>query len=277
MGLRLELEQGERCDEPSASGQRRATRAQRSSGFVWLGHLVKAQCGLFPASTRCKAFVRATGLNSSPPFFSIGYGGGLLAHNPNLAEDLPVNDAPLVVASGQARFVPDPAARLQNGGFENFARNQLKHFDLQDAPGVISFTDTGVKHRGQTALRLENFQSDPHGHGRVMQAVPVTPHRCSDGHDAYYLMRGSFAGAWNNLPRDIVMCVWGGEPRPRSLQFFAAHGFSTLVASYYDADNLDEVKGWMEAAAPLPSVPGLMYAPWTKKYDLLPAFGNLLR
>jgi hypothetical protein len=53
-----------------------------------------------------------------PAVFSVGYGSGILAHDPNLAEGLPVADAPFVVQGNEARFIPDPAARLVNGGFE---------------------------------------------------------------------------------------------------------------------------------------------------------------
>ena len=58
--------------------------------------------------------------------------------------------------------------------------------------------------------------------------------------------------------------------------FFADQGFGTLVACYYDAENLDEVKGWIKLAKPLPKVRGFMYTPWTRKYDLVPEFGKLL-
>jgi len=118
------------------------------------------------------------GLELIPAVFSIGYGGGILAHNPNLAEGLPVTDAPFVVAGVQAKFVPDPAARLVDGGFENFSGNKFPGFGFCDQPGEISFADTTVKHSGRASLRLENFASEPHGHGRVMQTVHVTPHRC---------------------------------------------------------------------------------------------------
>jgi hypothetical protein len=91
----------------------------------------------------------------------------------------------------------------------------------------------------------------------------------------FFLVQGDFTGSWNHLPKDITVCVWGGEPREPSLKFFAEHGFSTLVACYYDGDNLDDVKRWMKLARPLPNVRGFMYTPWTEKYDLLPAFGDL--
>jgi hypothetical protein len=461
------------------------------------------------------------GLELIPAFFSIGYGGGILAHNPNLAEGLPVMDAPFVVAGGEARFVPDAQARLVNGGFEEFSGNKLAAFDFCDQPGVVSFVDTEIKHGGRASLRLEHFEADPHGHGRVMQTVHLAPHRCyrvslwvrteglrpagafrcmtlagdhdlaprefnlpattdwrkisylfnslgnekvnlyaglwdgkggtvwlddwtiedagpvnvlhrpgtpvvvrgGDGatvyaegrdyaplrspdfnvwrgdsqpavlkllpggritngqplrvswyhpllindsqvtvcmgepevyeifdheaklladhlhpravvlgtdeirmggtcqacagrnlaellgecitkqaaafrryspgariyvwsdmldpshnaHGGYYLAQGDFTGSWEHVPRDVIMTVWGGEPREESLRFFAAHGFSTLAACYYDADNLNGVKQWLTAARPVANVRGFMYTPWARKYELLPAFGELLR
>ena len=92
----------------------------------------------------------------------------------------------------------------------------------------------------------------------------------------YYLVRGDFTGSWNHIPKDMTIAVWGGEPREKNLKFFADQGFETLCACYYDAPNLDEVKGWIKMATPLPKVRGFMYTPWTRKYDLIPEFGKLL-
>jgi hypothetical protein len=113
-----------------------------------------------------------------PSVFSIGYGGGLLAHDRHLAEGLPVVDAPFVVHGNVAQFVPDETVRLANGDFEKFKNNKFKGFNFHDEPGVVSFADTAVKHGGAAALRLENFTANPHGHGRIMQEVRVRPHRC---------------------------------------------------------------------------------------------------
>jgi hypothetical protein len=49
------------------------------------------------------------------------------------------------------------------------------------------------------------------------------------------------------------------------------------VACYYDADNLDEVKGWLQLARRLSRVRGFMYTTWERKYQLLPDFGNLIK
>jgi hypothetical protein len=95
--------------------------------------------------------------------------------------------------------------------------------------------------------------------------------------DNYYLVAGNFTGSWKQVPKDLIMAVWGGEPREKSLRFFADQGFSTLVACYYDADDLSDVKKWLALAQPLLNVRGFMYTPWTKKYDLLREFGNLFK
>jgi len=113
-----------------------------------------------------------------PSVFSIGYGGGILAHNRYLAEGLPVRDALFVVEGRSARLVPDPPVHLRNPGFEEYHGNRAVGWNFHDAPGEISFIDTQIFHSGRASLRMENFGRDPHGHGRVMQEVQVHPYRC---------------------------------------------------------------------------------------------------
>jgi hypothetical protein len=103
----------------------------------------------------------------------------------------------------------------------------------------------------------------------------LDPHH--NAHGDYYLVDGDFTGSWLHIPKDLTIVVWGGPPREKSLQFFAGQGFRTLVACYYDAASLDTAQGWLDVARPLPNVRGFMYTPWRKKYELLPAFGDLLR
>ena len=97
-----------------------------------------------------------------------------------------------------------------------------------------------------------------------------------NAHGNYYLVEGDFTGSWRHVPKDLVMAVWGGAPREKSLRFIAGEGSQTLVACYYDADDLNDVKGWLELARQTPHVRGFMYTPWQRKYSLLPAFGDLL-
>lgn len=468
-----------------------------------------------------KAACDRLGIELIPAVFSVGYGGGALAHDRNLAEGLPVENAPFVVRGSEAALVPDTSVRIGNGDFEAFSGQRFPGFNFHDRPGEISFVDTENRHGGQAALRLENFTATPAGHGRVMQEVrvqprrsyrlslwvkteelqpagafrvqvlagprslaprsfnlpatggwqklttvfnsltfdsvriyaglwggkagrvwiddwtleeigplnvlhrpgtPVTvrnedgsvtyaagrdyeplldpgysPHRVDrpavslrlaagsrirDGqrlrvswyhpmainasqitvcmgepalhaifdHEAkllaerlrprrvllnmdeirmggscracrgrdmgellgecltrqaaairrhmpgaqvyvwsdmldpnhnargkYYLVEGDYTGSWRHVPKDLIMTVWGGAPREKSLQFFAEEGFATLIGCYYDANDLNDVKRWLALTRPMSHVRGFMYTPWQRKYDLLPAFGDLVR
>lgn len=102
----------------------------------------------------------------------------------------------------------------------------------------------------------------------------LDPHH--NAHGDYYLVQGSFEGSWRYVPRDLSMAVWGGRPRPESLEFFAQEGFRMLAACYYDADDLTEVRRWLELCDPLPNVRGFMYTTWQRRYDWLEEFGRLV-
>ncbi len=459
-------------------------------------------------------------LDLIPSIFSVGYGGGVLWHDHNMAEGLPVKDALFEVRGSEAVHVPDPPVSIVNGGFEEFEGNRMKAFAFHDEPGVVSFPDTQVFHSGKASLRFENFRAQSAGNARVMQEVRVHPYRCyrmsvwvktenlqprqnlrllvlagdrdlaprsfdvpatsdwrkltitfnsmanekvlvyvglwggqsgrfwvddwtleevgpinvlqragtpvtvksEDGsvvyeagkdyapltdpsfsfwnvdrpaptlrllpgsrirdgqrlrvswyhpaviyesqvtvcmgepalyeiyaheakllwerlkfrkvilsmdevrmggtcracegrdmakllgecvtkqiqilrrlnprvqvyvwsdmfdphhnaHANYYLVQGDFTGSWKHIPKDTIIAVWGGAPRAQSLKHFAEQGFRTLIACYYDAPNLDEVKGWQSLAKETNGVTGFMYTTWERRYDLLGAFGDLL-
>lgn len=468
-----------------------------------------------------KAVCERNHVDLIPAVFSVGYGGGALSHDRNLAEGLPVEKAAFLAAPGEAAFLPDPAVRIVNGGFEEFSGQRFPGFNFHDRPGEVSFVDTAVRHSGRAALRMENFTVTPPGHGRVMQEVRVTPRRCyrvtlwvkteglqpagafhvqvlagnrplapknftvpstgdwqkvtmlfnsltfdsvriyagiwngkagriwiddwtveevgplnvlrrpgtpvtvqsEDGastyaegrdyeplvdpnynpqrvdhawptlrlangsriregqklrvswyhpmaindsqvtvcmgepalyeiydHEAklmaerlhprrvllnmdeirmggscracrgrnmgellgecitrqvaairrhmpgaqiyiwsdmldpthnarpnYYLVEGDYTGVWRHVPKDIIPTIWSRAPREQSLQFFSAEGFTTLVGCYYDADDLKDVERWLELTRGMPNVRGFMYTPWQRKYELLPAFGDLVQ
>jgi len=487
-------------------------------------------CGLDDLSQKSPDFLRRLGevkyqceensLDLIPAIFSVGYGSAALAHDPNLAEGLPVEDAPFVVKGGEAHIASSAPPPFKNGGFENFNGNSPDDFEFCDQPGQISFADTAVKHSGTSSLRLENFTANQYGHGRAMQKIAVQPHRsyrltlwvkteglepanavhveiltgdrevaprefhlpatsdwrkvtmlfnsldhntlsvyagvwgaksgklwlddwsieetgpvnvlrrpgtpvnvrsedgatvytegkdyaplvdphldpwrddgpalpmrilpsgrivegqnlkvswyhsqiiydsqvtvcmaepelykifadeahvlfdklhpqsvllsmdeirmggtcqaCGghnmgellgqcftkeveilrdespsvsvyawadmldpncNGHANYYLVNGDFAGAWDHVPRSLIMAVWGGAPNAASLRFFSGRGTRTLVACYYDEDDLKNTAAWLDLAPGTPKLRGFMYTTWEQKYGLLPRFGDLL-
>jgi len=113
-----------------------------------------------------------------PLFYSAGYASGILSHNRNLAEGLPVRDALFIVDGDEARLVPDPPVAFANGGFEDYAGNSAPGYRFHDGPGITTFIDREVVHTGTASMRFENFTANPNGHGRVMQEIPVRPYRC---------------------------------------------------------------------------------------------------
>jgi hypothetical protein len=94
---------------------------------------------------------------------------------------------------------------------------------------------------------------------------------------SYYLVDGDYTGSWNHVPKEMGIVTWYYDRRTLSLPFFSKLGFRTLAGAYYDADTLDNPRGWLEELAKTPNAQGIMYTTWQNKYDLLPGFGQLLQ
>jgi len=119
------------------------------------------------------------GMELVPAVMPIGYSGSILGRDPNLAEGLPVKDAPFIARDGTAVLAPDPQASLPGGDFESVDGDRFAGWDWHDYPGQSTFADHRVVHSGQTSVRMENIdEADPvHGHCRFMRAVKVSPCR----------------------------------------------------------------------------------------------------
>lgn len=108
----------------------------------------------------------------------LGHSGSLLYRDPNLAEGLPVVDAPFVVSGG--RLEPwDDGPSLRNGGFEQFKEDRADDWSFIDKPGEMTFIDTTVIHDGRASLRVQDvLANEPdHRHARACQTLRVKPFR----------------------------------------------------------------------------------------------------
>lgn len=102
------------------------------------------------------------------------------------------------------------------------------------------------------------------------------PHHNAGHRDYYYHVDGDFYGAWNYIPEDLVIAVWGREPRPQSFEHFASLGYRTFGCCYYDTEDLEHVKGWLRDLDATKGALGAMYTTWREKYELLDEFGELM-
>ncbi len=156
------------------------------------------------------------GLGLYPTVCQMGYSNGLLSYDPNLAEGLPVRDAPFVVRGGQADIDTAQSATLNNGGFEDAQGDKMTGWTFQDNIGTASFADKTVTHGGGQSLRIENVgAADPQaGHGRIMQTVTVSPFR------QYHL---SFWAKTDNFETPGAVQVIALTPQGRSLAYNDVH------------------------------------------------------
>lgn len=109
------------------------------------------------------------GIEIVPMGFSVGYGGGVLSHDKNLAAALPVKGALFVAGEREARFLADPPVRVENGDFEK----QLQGFTVRN--GRIS-VDEAQHHSGKASLRIDNIPSGD-DEAAVSQPLSVHPYR----------------------------------------------------------------------------------------------------
>jgi hypothetical protein len=116
---------------------------------------------------KLRAACRELNIKVTIPVYS--FSTDMLANDPNLAEGMPVVDAPFVARGG--KLVPaDEDCKLVNGDFETVKRPN--HPDGWNAPFLFEryFIDTDVKAEGKQSLRIE-------GHNSMKQIIKVMPFR----------------------------------------------------------------------------------------------------
>jgi hypothetical protein len=103
-------------------------------------------------------------------------GADLLSGDPNLAEGMPVEDAPFLVKNH--RLVPaDDDMKLVNPGLEAADNGRVPGWYI-DELGRAGFVDTQVKVEGKNSIRFEDIKANsPVGNGRIIQRVRVKPLR----------------------------------------------------------------------------------------------------
>ncbi|MCD6216691.1 carbohydrate binding domain-containing protein [bacterium] len=114
------------------------------------------------------------GIELIPQLFSVGYGGSVLGHNPNLAAGMPFVDIPFIVDGSTAYPDIGKANLIKNPGFEiSISNHNPRDYKLIEKANEIVFIDKKIKHSGSSSVRLENFALNEHGHGRIAQGLKL--------------------------------------------------------------------------------------------------------
>lgn len=101
----------------------------------------------------------------------------------------------------------------------------------------------------------------------------IDPNHNARKGEASYLARGKdgpWVGSWEGLPSNAMVFNWA-QNDAKSLQFFAGRGNPQILAGYYDEDP-DKLTPWLEKAAQVKGVCGIMYTTWRGDYSKLEQF-----
>lgn len=132
----------------------------------------------FANLARVKKTADNLGIKLYPTVLPFGYSNGLLAHDPNLAEGLPVKNASFVVRGRTADIAPPSSPLLPNGGFEAVnGTGKFANWNFVDGEGIAASPDTNEKHGGMQSLRFERPAGSEPTNLRVMREVTVEPFR----------------------------------------------------------------------------------------------------
>jgi len=161
----------------------------RAAGEGYTGIILASsrtmRADLLPAAyrTHCLAFrelCRQLHLDLVVAVMPIGYSNSLLSRDPNLAEGLPVRNAPFIVRNGV--LAPDDPIAFPNGGFDAVEDNDddtPAFWTLIDQPGRLCTMDTGTVFRGRASLRMQDvaLHEPRHRHARVGRTLHLAPFR----------------------------------------------------------------------------------------------------
>jgi hypothetical protein len=92
----------------------------------------------------------------------------------------------------------------------------------------------------------------------------------------YYLVNGTYDGAWEGLDKSVVIVNWNFAKRDQSLKFFADRGHPQVIAGYYD-HKPEQIKDWLASAGKVQGVRGVMYTTWKSDYSKIEQFAKLAK
>ena len=95
----------------------------------------------------------------------------------------------------------------------------------------------------------------------------------------YYLVNGNWDGAWEGVPKDVIIMNWY-SPDAKGVNFFAERGQPQVLCGYYDVKDTAGMKkniaNWMTVSAGAPQILGFMYTTWSRNYGNMKEYFQLV-
>ena len=185
------------------------------SKFARLGDLGGMEKPYFANVARVKRLAEELHLQLVPALFHIGWSNNMLWHNPNLAEGLPVKDAPFVVHDGKAAPAADPGLRLGKPDWKDDNVSLAgATATVSDASGNarLAFTRTLPKFRCyhlSVEIQTDDFRGTPEikalagGRSLQWQSLGVKRTQALTRHDVVF-------NTLDNEKVTIYFGAWGG-------------------------------------------------------------------
>ena len=157
-------------------------------------------------------------------------------------------------------FEPQPNGEKLTPG-QLLARHTKKGYDILR------------KHSPQATIYAWSDMYTPYHNARPFD---ISTH---EGKGYYYITPGTFEGAWEGLPKDVVVMNWY-SPDQKTIKFFADRGHKQVLCGYYDASKTEEMQRniatWLKVSQGVPDILGFMYTTWSNNYDHVDEYFKLL-
>ena len=93
----------------------------------------------------------------------------------------------------------------------------------------------------------------------------------------FFTVPGGYAGSWNYIPKDLILCPWNDGIAEKSLAHFSGLGMRTIAGAYYDEGaDLKTSRKWVDLLGKTPKSIGIIYFTWENKFQLMGAFGDMV-
>lgn len=93
--------------------------------------------------------------------------------------------------------------------------------------------------------------------------------------DHFYAVKGSLAGSWKGLDKDVGIVNWHGGLKGKNCKFFADLGLKQILSGFYDGDeNGSGIKEWYALTSNVEGITGAMYTTWEDRYGAMSAWAK---